>query len=238
MKIQTIITATLALALAFAFNACDSGGDGGDGKCTAAYNTEEQYCSNGVMKTYGSFYDGRDDYNQRTYKTVEIGDQTWMAENLEYRLYSDIYSCYNCNIRCYGDDAANCKKYGLLYNWYAAMKACPSGWHIPSHEEWVALEEAVGGSSTLGRYLKAASGWNDYNGNSGNGYDYYGFSALPGGYRDSDGTFDGVGDYGCWWSSTEIPINDYAIAIGMSYDDKYYCDLSKFNFLSVRCVKD
>ncbi len=108
----------------------------------------------------------------QTYRTVKIGDQVWMAENLNYEAKGS---------RCYGNDPANAKKYGRLYNRKTAMKVCPPGWHLPSDKEWDVLIEFVGGKEVAGKNLKSKSGWNNYEGINGNGKDTYGFSALPGG---------------------------------------------------------
>jgi hypothetical protein len=81
----------------------------------------------------GVMVDSRDG---QTYKTVTIGTQIWMAENLNYE---------TTNSYCYDDDPSNCSKYGRLYTWAAATKACPIGWHLPSDDEWNTLFTAVGG---------------------------------------------------------------------------------------------
>jgi hypothetical protein len=118
----------------------------------------------------GTFTDPRDN---KTYKTVKIVSQTWMAENLNYAASGS---------KCYDDKPENCKKYGRLYDWDAAMRVCPYGWHLPSDYEWDVLMAAVDGTERAGEKLKAKSGWNNsYQGKSGNGTDQYGFSALPGG---------------------------------------------------------
>jgi len=134
---------------------------------------------------------------------------------------------------------AYCQKYGRLYDWETATKACPSGWHLPSVAEWDVLITAVGGKETAGKYLKSTSGWDK----NGNGEDKFGFSALPGGERgDSDGD-DGssyfVGERGEWWTSTEDD-NYYAIHYIMGYDYGYVENRSygKVSFKSVRCIKD
>ena len=177
-----------------------------------------------------SFTDTRDG---QTYKTVTVGTQTWMAENLNYE---------TANSYCYNDNSANCTKYGRLYTWGAAKTACPSGWHLPDTTEWKALFTAVGGSSTAGTKLKSTSAWN----NSGNGTDAFGFSALPAGGRDSYGDYYYEGYYADFWSSTEDGSDStedgsdcaYFMRLYYSYD---YADLNnnyKYYGFSVRCVKD
>jgi uncharacterized protein (TIGR02145 family) len=201
----------------------------------------------GYSGSYGSVI-----YEDQTYRTVVIGTQTWMAENLNYNPGTD-------NSACYSNQVSNCDKYGRLYDWATAMSLpptcnyfycssqiqpkhrgiCPSGWHIPSDDDWKVLLDYVGGSGTAGRYLKATSGW--YNcGPSGSGSSYlcedmYGFSALPGGYRFSDGRFRHVGDGGDWWSASE----DYSGLTMYYYDENVgWLDDGKSPMLSVRCLQD
>ena len=199
------------------------------------------------------------DYGGQEYKTIGIGCQIWMAENLNYAAEGS--RCYGDNTG--GDSQGRCGIYGRLYNWSTAMVLdagcdsslcsgqvqpkhrgiCPSGWHLPSDAEWITLTNYVGGVSTAASKLKAASGWNDYSSSSGNGTDDYCFSALPGGawWRDSSGRFYGVGSFGSWWSSTEIGANgDCAWHLGMSYS---YSEVSmlgvdKSSLFSVRCLRD
>ncbi|MDR1811307.1 MAG: fibrobacter succinogenes major paralogous domain-containing protein [Candidatus Fibromonas sp.] len=175
----------------------------------------------------GSFNDPRDG---KKYKTTKIGTQTWMAENLNYNASGS---------RCYGNDENNCQKYGRLYDWNTALKACPSGWHLPSKDEWQELVDFAGGGELAGTYLKTKSGWNDNKGVSGNGMDSYGFSALPGGFGNSDGSFYGVGDYGDWWSASENNSN-YAYLRYMGYHSDYalWDDSDEGCLFSVRCVQD
>jgi uncharacterized protein (TIGR02145 family) len=180
----------------------------------------------------GTLTDTRD---KKKYKTVKIGEQTWMAENLNYLDKADKIS------KCYGNKPANCTKYGRLYNWETAMKSCPKGWHLPSNGEWDALDKTVGGSSTAGTKLKVKKGWNDFNGKSGNGTDDYGFSALPGGKVDSNGDFSYVGYDGSWWSNSEGEGNSnnaYIRNMTESYDNVGSYDEDKSYLLSVRCVQD
>jgi len=122
------------------------------------------------------------------YKTVAIGNQTWMAENLRFIL-GDSW--------CYENDESKCQQYGRLYDWNMARIACPKGWHLPTKDEWTELV-AVVGSVTGGKKLKSTSGWNG----DGNGTDDFGFSALPGGLRVA-GSFGYAGSRGYWWSATE-----------------------------------
>jgi uncharacterized protein (TIGR02145 family) len=125
--------------------------------------------------------------------------------------------------------------YGRLYTYAAALIACPAGWHLPSNEEWGVLIKSAGWSEVAGNKLKSRTGWNY----DGNGTDNFGFSALPGGLRYSDGYFYGVGNYGSWWSATEYAAN-YARYRYMGYsisnvDEHWYY---KSNGFSVRCVKN
>jgi uncharacterized protein (TIGR02145 family) len=169
-----------------------------------------------------------DSRDGQKYRAVKIGSQTWMAENLNYNASGS---------KCYENSEYNCKKYGRLYNWNMAMKACPSGWHLPSKAEWEVLSNSAGGSKTDGEHLKAKSGWNDYEGKNGNGQDTYGFTALPGGNGYSGG-YD-VGNYGYWWSSTESD-SDYAYDRRMSYrsESAIWRNYKKNFLFSVRCVQD
>jgi len=140
-----------------------------------------------------------DTRDSKTYKTVTIGKQTWMAQNLNY---------YTEGSKCYNNNPENCEKYGRHYNWTAAIKACPSGWHLPSNAEWDALYRIADGTSdeqspykseTAGKYLKAKGGWNDFKEASGNGDDSFSFTALPGGSNYSGSSFNHLGNNGYWW---------------------------------------
>jgi uncharacterized protein (TIGR02145 family) len=218
-----------------------SSNSSGAENCTAADNTETQYCSNGELKDYGFVED--DDGN--IYKTVVIGTQIWMAENLNYATGSS---------RCYNELESNCNIYGRLYDWATAMDfdescnsnfcssyieakhrgICPEGWHIPSHAEWDVLSNFIG-ISIDAKHLKATSGWNS----NGNGLDTYGFAALPGGYGSS--SFYDVGSYGLWWSSSERSINDGINASDKfmsNYDYTAWFNSNKSYLRSVRCFQE
>ena len=207
---------------------------------------------------YGTLKDERDN---KTYKTVTIGTQTWMAENLNY---SDSVSYPGMQKRnwCYKNSLDSCAKYGRLYTWAAAMDSagtfstngngcgdrktcsptypvrgiCPSGWHLPTKAEFEALFTNVGGESTAGKMLKSTSGWKS----NANGTDVFGFSALPAGERDLNGTFTGVGGAAGFWSSTEYT-SSYAYVMYLNCNGEYaHLDyhFTKYSGSSVRCVKD
>jgi uncharacterized protein (TIGR02145 family) len=172
----------------------------------------------------GSFTDNRD---AATYKTAKIGGKTWFAENLRYRAKGSW---------CYGDDSSNCEKYGRLYVWNTAKTACPAGWRLPARLEWLALSEAAGGEEAAGKRLKAKMGWDE----NGNGNDWLGFSALPGGNRHPDaGDFGYAGSIGFWWTSTEYGGGNVYIRT-MNYGDNDVGEsyTGKNGGLSVRCVLD
>lgn len=174
----------------------------------------------------GSFVDSRDG---KMYKTVKIGKQTWMAQDLNYS--SGIGSW------CYGDDISNCGKLDRrLYNWKAASEGCPAGWHLPSAEEWTELINYLGGNDVAGGKLKAKKGWNDSNTSSSNSS---GFSALPGGYRNYGGIFGGACTEGYWWSATGL--SSGAWYFSLRYDNNVinkYGSNHKIAGYSVRCVTD
>jgi len=167
-------------------------------------------------------------------KTVVIGEQTWMVENLN-RETPDSW--------CYYNSADSCNKYGRLYTWAAAKTACPNGWHLPTRDEWGTLAKAAGGTGTYGdggtagTKLKSTSGWYD----NGNGTDSLGFSALPGGARSFDGYFSRIGDGGLWWTATEYGIGINAYYRYMSYEQECVrenFDAKKENAFLVRCLED
>jgi uncharacterized protein (TIGR02145 family) len=187
-----------------------------------------------------SFIDPRD--NQK-YNTVEIGNQTWMAGNLNYNTNGS---------KCYDNNSSICTRYGRLYDWATAMVACPNGWHLPTNGEWDALYRFAdntyipdyiskdnGYSLTAGGKLKTRVGWSD----DGNGTDDFGFAALPGGAGDNFEFYD-IGDYGVWWSSTNehehIEDDERAYIRFISYEEDYafWNTEDKNDLLSVRCIQN
>jgi len=165
----------------------------------------------------------------KTYKTVKIGEQVWMAENINYG--SD-------GSKCYKNQDSYCTQYGRLYNWTMAINVCPEGWHLPSYDEWRMLIYFAGGSEAAGPKLKATQGW--YN----NGEDTYGFAALPGGYyyRDVDEEVGIDGLVANWWSATEYDLTRaYSVVIdvlGIWYHAPTMGEGDKTIFYSVRCMQD
>lgn len=224
-------------------------------------STPEGYVDPSTVVT-GTMTDERDG---QTYKTITIGTQTWMAENLNYAYTGVPYKVDDCTSDsiswCYDNDSANCTKYGRLYTWAAAMDSvgtwsmngkacgydnscsptypvrgvCPEGWHLPDSTEWERLFAVVGGKTTGGKELKSTSGW--YNSN--NGTDAYAFSALPIGYRYNTGFYGNQGHHALFWSSNSrnsyYAYNMILCSIG---DDTYLNSFYKNHALSVRCVKD
>ncbi len=161
-----------------------------------------------------------------SYESVTIGGKTWMRHNLN--IATD-------NSWCYGGDGANCDRYGRLYTWNAAKTACPSGWGLPSRQDWQGLATAAGGDATGGGKLKAAGGW--YEG--GNGTDALGFSALPGGYRAADGGFRNAGSIAFWWTASEHD-GGKAYYRSMFYEDGRVTEAARDmnSAHSVRCVQN
>ncbi len=173
--------------------------------------------------TYGEFTDERDG---QTYKTRDIGTQTWMAENMNYE---------TGNSWCYENDPANCEIYGRLYDWETALTACPPGWHLPSDAEWTVLTKL--GMNAGGKMKSTSSLWQAPNSGATN---EIGFSGLPGGYRlYYYFFFDDLGMIGFWWSSTER-VADGAWGRYVEYNSGgvYRSSNLKEDGLSVRCLSD
>ena len=177
---------------------------------------------NCLANNTGSMTDPRDG---QVYKTVKIGNQTWMAENLNFE---------TADGSCFDDRTTNCLRYGHLYPWSSAMEACPEGWHLPDSTEWNALFAAVGGIESAGKSLKFTEGWR----NSGNGTDEFGFSAFPVGILYGSSEQSSKNEYASFWSSTETSEEG---AYGMYLN--YYSNGAKLGIdskdaaFSVRCLK-
>ena len=184
--------------------------------------------------SYGELTDSRDG---QTYRTVKIGNQVWMAENLNYE---------SANSYCYGDSASSCSKFGRLYTWYAAVDACPSGWHLPRWAEWDSLlTTAVSNKAYAGVALKSSAVWNPLL-VVGSYFDYVqtyddtnisGFSALPAGGMDN-GKYGGVGVVVDFWNASEFN-DDETYVMRLYYSETYesWWRVSKQNAYSVRCLQ-
>jgi len=244
-KTKGFLLAVAVATMAFTFSCSSDDGEekggessssgGGEGSSSSVESSQFNPNIN-----YTPFTDNRDG---KSYKSVTIGTQVWMAENLNYETE---------NSKCFDDDPENCIKYGRLYTWAEAKTACPLGYKLPSDEDWTQLTDFVG--SNAGTKLKALSGWgNNYeSGASGNGTDNYGFSALPGGYcilnirvSPIECIFSGVGHVSHLWSSTEYTEYNSNEAWywrfestdnGFSHDE--YAGMMEWELNSVRCVQD
>ena len=185
-------------------------------------------CSGSPSVSVGSL-----SYQGKTYKTVKIGNQTWMAENLNYNVSGSV---------CYDNQESNCNTYGRLYNRSAAMLACPSGWHLSSNTDWDNLvsyvENNSGCSSCAGKHLKANCGWNE----NGNGSNKYGFFALPSGYGDPEENYFGqVGRASYYWEYYDAGGGGGLCIWSLAYDSDRIsgrqCKDVNRQF-SVRCVQN
>jgi len=221
----------------------------GDGNTSSQQNPSHTYYNAGVytvsltvMNDFGtdtdtktnfitvtssnSFTDPRDG---QTYATVEIGTQTWFAENLNYE---------TANSWCYENSSSNCDVYGRLYTWGEALTVCPNGWHLPSDSEWQILVDYLGGSSVAGGKLKEA-GYTHWSSPNAGATNSSGFTALPGGIRSDVGSFHQFNTQGRWWTATGFS-SQMAWRNTLSYNLE---QVSRFTDnkgygLSVRCIKD
>ncbi|HNU59751.1 MAG TPA: fibrobacter succinogenes major paralogous domain-containing protein [Aquaticitalea sp.] len=181
------------------------------------------------------------------YSLVKIGSQVWMAENLKYlpgvagpgtgsqtAPYYYVYGYDGTDVDA-AKTTANYSAYGVLYNWPAAVNACPTGWHLPSDAEWTALTTYLDGD---GGKLKETGTTHWASPNTG-ATNQTGFTALPGGYRNSSGTFNYIGNYGYWWSATEhSETNAWSRYLGYDYNYVSRSNFDKELGFSVRCVRD
>lgn len=203
---------------------------------------------------------GNQNANSPTIPEVQIGNQVWTSRNLDVATFRNGDSipqvrsneeweragkekkpawCY------YANDKNNGEKYGRMYNWYAVNDPrglCPKGWHIPTSDEWIKLENFIG-IPVVGLQIKNNTGWNS----NGNGNNKSGFSAMPGGYRSRDGNFTGIGEFTYLSGITQdkLPdakeIDNYFIwGRGLHFENNTMmrCGLDKEFGLYVRCIKD
>jgi uncharacterized protein (TIGR02145 family) len=204
--------------------------------------------------TYGSMTD----QEGNVYKTIVIGTQEWMAENLNSSIYrngdaiatgfSDVEWQYATSgaWTYYNNDEVYACPFGKIYNWHACSDLrdlCPVGWHLPTHEEWTILIDFLGGQNTAGGKMKSIGVTDDGSGfwdapNSG-ASNSSGFSALPAGFRSIMGEYINISRFAWWWTSSSV--NEYSSkcltislvdnSIGLGLYNK------PFGF-SVRCLRD
>ena len=208
-------------------------------------NSSSSLESTGICKTktednciYGTVYDDRDG---KTYKTVKIGEQEWMAENLRY-----VDSTQSV---CYANNPDNCQIYGRLYDRNGALNNCPEGWRLPSEKDWLDLRDFAKKNSTnkyIGQLFRADTLWNVSE--LGVGYDAFGFGALPAGGYDEDGWW-GVKTNSIFWLSDSYKIGtlDCFVYTRIRYKlkdnsdiqiGKEVCVQNPNSYFSVRCLKD
>ena len=231
---------------------------GSDAAAKTRELTKENYLNPKFIAKYGSMIDSRD---QKSYKTICIGKQEWLAENLNYADSVKTPSLIGKSW-CYGNYANNCDVAGRLYSWTAAMDSvktntscapgsscsvvsagsptlvqgiCPDGWHLPSIDEWNSLITTVGGEETAGKVLKSIKGWSKFGIEN---TDAFGFSALPAGYYDY-GYFGRGGFSALFWSSTEYDSDGaYSMNLYSNYDGATLFNGDKNFAFSVRCLRD
>lgn len=230
------------------------------GGCKKDNDENNEVNGNGV--NLDRFTDPRDD---NVYRTVTIGSQVWMAENLRYlpsvtgpgtgsttTPYYYVYDYDGTNVTS-AKATANYTTYGVLYNWAAAMAGsssstsnpsgvqgvCPTGWHLPSEAEWTKLTDYLGGANIAGGKLKETdtTHWASPNIAATNETD---FTALPGGMRYLNGNFYGIGDHTYWWSTNSIDFifTSYARRVSYNNSNLYSSTYSMELGFYVRCVKD
>ena len=227
------------------------------------------YATNSVGTTYGepfSFITPVTDIEGNLYKTVVIGTQVWMAENLKTTKYNDDtaipevtsdteWGIATAGAFCWYNNDADYNKpiYGGLYNWFAAEtgKLCPTGWHVPTDAEYNTLELFLGlhpdsvnvwgwRGTDHGKQMKNTTGWSDGE----NGTNISGFAALPGGYRhNTTGAFNGRDLLGYWWTSSDDAANGKPEVGWYRRLDGIYNDVLKASTLktagkSIRCIKN
>jgi uncharacterized protein (TIGR02145 family)/uncharacterized repeat protein (TIGR02543 family) len=193
------------------------------------------------------------DIDNNVYTEVKIGNQVWMVENLKTTHYNDgssiplvtdsTYWNRTTHAYCwYGNNESNKTPYGALYNWYAVDHGglAPKGWHVATYAEWELLLSNTGGYSAAGGKLKEAglTHWNTPNQGATN---EFGFTALPGGWRENTGTFSSLTTTGDWWTATAYPYNSTDVwekRMFYYYTDVYEYGVDKKYGMSVRCVRD
>jgi uncharacterized protein (TIGR02145 family) len=192
------------------------------------------------------------DNDGNVYNVIRIGTQVWLKENLKTTTFNDdvaiayvtnaaSWSALTTHGYCwYNNTESNKATYGALYNWHAVNsgKLCPTGWHVPSDDEWLTLVNFLGGESPAGGKLKETGTTHWQSPNSG-ATNESGFTALPGGWRRGDtGSYESLNVYGYWWTSTLLTPSSWFRRIWYN-DDKTYRNLTDPKYgMSVRCIKN
>jgi uncharacterized protein (TIGR02145 family) len=236
----SILIASVAIIFSSCSKTDDDDGNITNGKTTAVFNSNV---------TYGSMTD----QDGNVYKTVTIGTQTWMAENLRTTKYNDgteipnvtdigEWSGLTSGAYCNYNNATNIDTiatYGRLYNWYAVNtgELAPNGWHVPTDDEWTTLTTYLGGDASASDKIKE-TGTLHWEGSNSTATNESGFTAIPGGHRYKDGLFKTIGQLSLWWSSTEYDlyawgrhVSNLSTVLGKPLADKE-------DGFSIRCVKD
>lgn len=211
---------------------CES--DEPSGVTPQSSDSETSVSSSGSLVEYGTLADSRDGKN---YKTVKIGNLTWMAENLNFDNSATATGSIDSSF-CYDGIPANCEKYGRLYQEYAATAVCPEGWRLPTADDWRDLTTTA--KSEFGDNngsLRAVGEWeNTIFGDNVTATNASGFSALPAGYRAKTGECDGEGTKAYFWG--EDNMNHYAWILSNQYDMEKESMQRGYYAYAVRCVKD
>ena len=219
----------------------------------SAFANSCEYCIGGNTGLDESYCGIVTDIDGNEYGTVLIGNQVWMSENLKVTKYKDgtaiptghsnsVWSNLSSGAYAvYDDDDVNTDTYGFLYNWYAVDDSriiAPDGWHVPTDDEWTTLTDYLGGTSVSGGKMKetGTEHWSSPNTDATN---ESGFTALPGGYRSTNGSYGNQGYYGYFWSSTENNSDTaWYRVLHYNYSDVSRSSSNKRYGFSLRCVRD
>jgi len=181
------------------------------------------------------------------YKSLKIGNQTWMVENLNVTTFRNGDPIYEAKSNGEWRDAATSEYAafcytpdGILYNWHAVSDfrgLAPEGWHIPKKEEWREIQIFLGGKAFAAKKMKTTNGWRGEGEGEGNGSNESGFSGYPGGGRGDSGEFENKGTYGYWWSASENYYFELFFNHGMKAENISGNGKNGWGFF-VRCIKD
>jgi hypothetical protein len=205
-----LMAVSVSLAMAFAFS-CSSSDDNDNSSSSSNGNSSSSVCTDNSYEVGPSLI-----YEGKTYETAKIGCQTWMAENLNYNATDS---------ECYDYDPTNCVTYGRLYNWATAMALlsnCNSS--VCSNQ----IQTKHRGICPPGWHIPSKAEWGELD---------HGFAVLFGGFGFFNGTFNGIGNIGYWWSASEDLSHDAHIKIVYSSDEELASG-SKSDLFSVRCIQD